>query len=293
MLTRNLACLVFVAGGLCAAAGGSFAQDAAVKPHVPLEKTIGVVTATGPVPSLFVLNSAGAKLEGNTLTMTGVSANSIVFADRPVRAAGHVTTEQFVMQWDVGADNFIKDPPNGTISVLGGDGSKVEDAVVTLRSPKIEAGNLTFEVSVLEGSLSGASGPAALFIDRGGGGHGGGGGGGGGGGRGGGGDGGRGGGDFGGGGRGGDFGGGGFDGRGGGDFGGRDRGGDFARDDSRVGDADDHYWHAPVYHGAWYSRPADTTVAGRQDYRYRYAYDEDRDNDFSQSCGRYPLPPCY
>ena len=60
--------------------------------------------------------------------MTGVSANSIVFADRPVRAAGHVTTEQFIMQWDEDKDNLIKDPPNATISVLGGDGSKVEDA---------------------------------------------------------------------------------------------------------------------------------------------------------------------
>jgi hypothetical protein len=213
MLTKNFACLTLIAGSLYSPLGGAFAQDAGVKPHVPLEKTIGVVTATGPVPSLFVVNSAGAKLEGGTLTMTGVAANSIVFADRPVRAAGHVTTEQFIMQWDEGADNFIKDPPNATISVLGGDGSKVEDAVVTLRSPKLDAGNLTFEVSVLEGSLSGSSGAAALFIDRGGGGGG------------------RGGGGFGG----GDFGGGGF---GGGDRGGGYRG---------------NYWHAPVYHGAWYS----------------------------------------
>ena len=144
--------VVAAIASLLFASGPVLAQDADVKPHVPLQKTIGVVTPTGPVPSLFVVNSAGAKLEGGKLTMTGVAANSIVFADRPVRAAGHVTTEQFIMQWDEGADNFIKDPPNATISVLGGDGSKVEDAVVTLRSPKIEAGNLTFDVSVLEGS---------------------------------------------------------------------------------------------------------------------------------------------
>ena len=168
MLTKHFSCLVLIAGGLCLASGGAFAQDATVKPHVPLQKTIGVVTPTGPIPSLFVVNSAGAKLESGKLTMTGVAANSIVFADRPVRAAGHVTTEQFIMQWDEGADNFIKDPPNATISVLGGDGSKVDDAVVTLKSPKLEAGSLTFEVSVLEGSLSGSNGPAALFIDSGG-----------------------------------------------------------------------------------------------------------------------------
>ena len=239
MLTRNLTCIAVLGGALCCAAGGALAQDADAKSHVPLQKTIGVVTPTGPVPSLFVVNSAGAKLEGGKLTMTGVSANSIVFADRPVRAAGHVTTEQFIMQWDEGADNFTKDPPNATISVLGGDGSKVDDAVVTLRSPKLEAGNLTFEVSVLEGSLSGSSGAAALFIDRGGGGGGGGGG-------------------FGGDGSGG-FGGG----RGGGDFGGFQGGYDRAGGGYR-----DNYWHAPVYHGAWY--------AGRDD-----------------RCGYWPHPRCY
>ena len=123
-------------------------------------------TPTGPVPSLAVLNAAGAKLEGGKLTLTGVAPSSIVFADRPVRAAGHVMTEQFIMQWDEGKDSFAKDPPNATVSVLGGDGSKVSDAVVTLKAPKLEGGNLTFDVVVLEGNLAGSSGPAALFIDH-------------------------------------------------------------------------------------------------------------------------------
>src|SRR5215510_4794105 len=99
MLARNSACLVLIASSLCLGTGGARAQDADVRPNVPLQKTVGVVTPTGPVPSLFVVNSAGAKLEGGKLTMTGVAANSIVFADRPVRAAGHVTTEQFILQW--------------------------------------------------------------------------------------------------------------------------------------------------------------------------------------------------
>ncbi len=44
------------------------------------------------VPSLIVMNSRGATLQGNKLTLTGMSPNSIVFADRPVRAAGHQLT---------------------------------------------------------------------------------------------------------------------------------------------------------------------------------------------------------
>src|SRR5919107_1302246 len=151
---------------LLLAPGIALSQDVTANPQVPLTKTIGRVTPTGPVPSLAVLNAAGAKLEGNKLTLTGVSPNSIVFADRPVRAAGHVMTQQFIMQWDEGKDSFAKDPPNATVSVLGGDGSKVSDAVVTLKAPKLEGGNLTFDVAVLEGNLTGASGPAALFIDH-------------------------------------------------------------------------------------------------------------------------------
>ncbi len=273
--------------------GVTLAQDAGVPPHVPLQKTIGAVTPTGPVPSLFVVNSAGATLQNDKLTMTGVSANSIVFADRPVRAAGHVTTEQFIMQWDKDKDNFINDPPNATISVLGGDGSKVEDAVVTLRAPKLDGGNLTFDVSVLEGTLSGSSGPAALFIDRGGGFGGGGFGGGG-----------FGGGRWGGGGGGGrDFGGGGFGGR---DFNRGDFGGSYARvGDTGVYHSDrtgntyawhgDNYWHAPVYHGAWYRGApvaagvavgAAVGAAAARPYYYNSYYDGPR-------CGYYPYPPCY
>src|SRR5262245_53064460 len=125
MLARHLSRFALIGGVLCGSALVALAQEAGAEKHVPLQKTIGMVKPTGPVPSLFVINSAGASLQGDKLTMTGVSGNSIVFADRPVRAAGHVATEQFIMQWDKDKDNFINDPPNATISVLGGDGSKV------------------------------------------------------------------------------------------------------------------------------------------------------------------------
>jgi hypothetical protein len=90
--------------------------------------------------------------------------------------------------------------------VLGGDGSKVSDAVVTLKSPRLDGNNLTFEVSILEGSLDGSSGPAAVFID--------------------------------------DFSGGGIDVN---DHAGYDR-----TRNVTVGHGET-YWHAPVYHGAWYA----------------------------------------
>ena len=83
----------------------------------PAKKPIGPTT-NEMIPSLAVLNAKGASLQGNKLTLTGVSPNSIVFADRPVRAAGHVLTSHFIKEWDVGVDSLVKDPPNATISVL-------------------------------------------------------------------------------------------------------------------------------------------------------------------------------
>jgi hypothetical protein len=134
----------------------------------PGQKTIGAPAAAPAakvIPSLAVLNSAGATLVDGKLTMTGISATSIVFADRPFRSAGHTLTSEFVKQWGDGADSFASDPPNATISVLSNDGTSVKDAVVTLKMPKLEGGNLTFDVAVLEGDLTKADGPASLFID--------------------------------------------------------------------------------------------------------------------------------
>jgi hypothetical protein len=153
---------ILAAAAFIAAPAIALAQDAIT---APAQKTIGVAAGNAMIPSLAVINSRGASLQGATLTMTGVGANSIVFADRPFRAAGHVLTKHFLKEWDEGSDSFAKDPPNATISVLGAEGDTVEDAVVVLKAPKLDGDKLTFEVSVLEGGLSKATGPASLFID--------------------------------------------------------------------------------------------------------------------------------
>jgi hypothetical protein len=130
-------------------------------------KTIGTpTTAAKPeiVPSLFVLNSRGATLQGDTLTLTGVMPQSIIFADRPVRSAGHQLTADVIADWGTGDDSFTKNPPNATVSVFSKDGS-VKDAVVVLKNPKLEGDKLTFTVQTLEGDLTGGDGGAALFID--------------------------------------------------------------------------------------------------------------------------------
>jgi hypothetical protein len=136
--------------------------------HIPLAKTIGEA-GPGIVPSLIVINAGGATLQGGKLTLTGVAPNSIVFADRPVRAAGHSLTVHLLEEWSPNNnsdESFTKDPPNATISVFSKDGSKIRDAVVVLKTAKLDGDRLTFDVDVLEGELTGGDGPAALFIDR-------------------------------------------------------------------------------------------------------------------------------
>jgi hypothetical protein len=144
--------------------GAAYSQSPAPAPHVPLQKTIGQGNPQV-VPSLFVLNSRGASLEGGKLVLTGISPNAIVFADRPVRSAGHDLTSRIVDDWNKGTDNFAKDPPNATVSGFTKDGSGVKDVVVVLKSPKLEGDKLTFDIDVLEGDLNGADGSAAVFID--------------------------------------------------------------------------------------------------------------------------------
>jgi len=159
------ACILMTAICLFYPLGLAWAQTATtMPPHVPLQKTIGQARPEV-VPSLIVLNARGASLQGQTLTLVGVTPNSIVFADRPVRSAGHVLTTHLLEEWATGSDSFAKDPPNATVSVFTRDGVGVRDAVVVLKTPKLDGERLTFDVQVLEGDLTGADGAASVFID--------------------------------------------------------------------------------------------------------------------------------
>jgi hypothetical protein len=164
-LRASFAAGVIVASALYLPAIARAQTAPSAPPHVPLQKTIGGVSKPEVVPSLIVFNSRGATLKGNKLVLTGISPTSIVFADRPVRAAGHDLTSHIIEDWAIGSDNFAKDPPNATVSAFSKDGSAIRDAVVVLKTPKLEGDQLTFDVDVLEGELTGADGAAAIFID--------------------------------------------------------------------------------------------------------------------------------
>lgn len=152
---KMLAALAF---GLALFAGVAQAQTPA--------RTIGQVQRPQIIPSFIVLNAHGAQLAGQKLTLQGISTNAIVFADRPVRAAGHVLLKDLLEEWSAAAqDSFAKEAPTATVSVQSKVKGGVADAVVVLRAPKLDGANLTFDVQVLEGDLAGADGAASVFID--------------------------------------------------------------------------------------------------------------------------------
>ena len=150
--------IVFVLAALLLASTAAQAQSPA--------KVIGTPQQPQLVPSMIVINAQSAKLANQKLILDGVSLNAIVFADRPIRAAGHTLTAQLLEEWSSSAaDSFAKDPPNATVSAMNKAKGSVSDAVVVLKAPKLEGERLTFDVSVLEGDLGQADGPATLFID--------------------------------------------------------------------------------------------------------------------------------
>jgi hypothetical protein len=150
--------LIAVLGALLVLSGGVAAQTPA--------KIIGTPQQPQIVPSLIVLNARAAKLAGRTLTLDGVSPNAIVFADRPIRAAGHALTAHLLEEWsDSAPDSFAKDPPNATVSVLNKANASVADAVVVLKAPRLDGDRLVFEIVPIEGDLAKADGPATVFID--------------------------------------------------------------------------------------------------------------------------------
>jgi hypothetical protein len=129
----------------------------------PAHKRIGTPTARQHSTALIVMNARAAKLDGQKLVLDGVLPTTTLFTSRPVRTVGHMVTPDMVEIWRTGS--FAKDPPNATVSVFQKDGSNVADAVVVLKSARLEGEKLTFDVQVLEGSLGNADGPASVFID--------------------------------------------------------------------------------------------------------------------------------
>ena len=135
--------------------GLALAPLAALLPRFSRERALADGTTSGEgeqknVDYLFVQNAKSATLKKGILTLKDVNAQTIYFSDRPERIVGHASTKEFVANWGHGgSDSFAADPPNAALSML--HGGQTEDVIVTLRKPRLEQGDLVYDVDVLDG----------------------------------------------------------------------------------------------------------------------------------------------
>ena len=117
---------------------------------------------------LFVQNASGVEIGngGRTLTLKGIAPTTLFFSDRPVRIAGHYRMDEYLDFWKAGPDSFLKDPPNATLSAFQKGKEELSDVVVTLRNPRVSGSDLSYDITVVSGTLPPAgAGPVSLFID--------------------------------------------------------------------------------------------------------------------------------
>ena len=157
--TMNI--LTIIAGLLCLSQL-AHAQDAI---SAPAQKQIDT-TKTQIVPSLIVMNAQGASLQGDTLTLNGpgIEFDYLRGSSSAFRKTCAYHSSSGGMGLRPRRQLCQRSPERHRVGVQQ-DGSKVRDAVVVLKSPKLEGDRLTFAVQVLEGDLAGADGPASVFID--------------------------------------------------------------------------------------------------------------------------------
>ena len=115
--------------------------------------------------SMFVQTARGITSDGATLTLRDVTPSTLFFSDRPQRVVGHMTTADFVELWGEGDNSFEADPPNAVLSFVEPGADAPTDAVIVIKKPSLNDGQLSYSIDVLEGTVPIQAGPVTLFID--------------------------------------------------------------------------------------------------------------------------------
>lgn len=137
--------------------------------------SLSLVAATGaraenPKPMLmFVQIADDLKVDPATLTLrlVNVGKQTVFFADRPERIAGHIQLADYLAEWTskAGPDNFGSNPPNATVSVFEPGKADNTLVVVTISSPKMDGADLIYSYKIIEGTLPAVGGATSVFID--------------------------------------------------------------------------------------------------------------------------------
>jgi hypothetical protein len=142
---------------------------------VMLSMAACATTSTNSSPSsekvqlMFVQIADDVKVDPATSTFRLVKVNqqTLYFADRPERIAGHMNLAAYFKEWTAkaGPDNFGGDPPNAVLSVYEPGQPDNTLAVVKISKPAVDGADLIYSYKLIEGKLPAGGGATALFID--------------------------------------------------------------------------------------------------------------------------------
>lgn len=118
---------------------------------------------------MFVQTAENIKIDPTTKTLRLINLNpqTLYFADRPQRVAGHITLPAYMDEWtaQAGANNFANDPPNATLSIYEGGKKENSLVVVEISNPVIQGKDLIYTYKLIDGTMPKEGGTTALFID--------------------------------------------------------------------------------------------------------------------------------
>ncbi len=92
--------------------------------------------------------------------MVNVNKQTLYFSDRPNRIAGNLAMAAYLDEWTAltGKDNFINDPPNGTLSIYEPGRQDDNIVVVEISNPVIDGKDLIYSYKLIEGTLAKVAG---------------------------------------------------------------------------------------------------------------------------------------
>jgi hypothetical protein len=118
---------------------------------------------------MFVQSAENLKVDPGTSTFRLVKVNpqTLYFADRPQRLAGHVKMAEYLQEWTAkaGKDNFGQDPPNATLSVYEPGQADTTLVVLKITNPVVDGTDLVYTYKIINGKMPSSGGATALFID--------------------------------------------------------------------------------------------------------------------------------
>lgn len=164
---RRLALACFGVFVLTPGVAAAQAQNPAAPPAANAAQAPRLVNMA-PAPDYDYVQQAGSlAFDGQTMTLSNLAPATIYFSDRPYRISGQVDNATFATFWDTPNGQFVGDPPNAAITVMGANMQGKPPIVVELNSAELDGSDMIYGVRVLSGELPSSASNVALFVDRG------------------------------------------------------------------------------------------------------------------------------